>query len=396
VTPPEARSDLWRVEVDGQWLIFDPRRKRAHLLNTSAVTVLDLLDGHRGIDDVVERCAATTGVSPDVLRSDVVDAIDGLTAEGLVVTDVSIIEDTPPELPLTTDEPVVTGEAPQRTSRFRGIETTFDVATDDPALTARLDHLLSALSVPDTGAESPNDDRVVHHYTITTDSSTTTIALDGLVVVRLPAGPLVLQYLLWHIDRLVVATTTRHLLLHAGAVIADDGVTVLAGVMNSGKSTLTAALVRDGLGFITDEMVALDVGDQLVTPFPRPITLEFGSWPLFEATADDGAHASNGTRRYLDPDETADETGDETAAGTGESERRPITHLVFPQFVAGTEIELTPVAPADAALELARHTFTLDEDGMTALAALAVRVPAIRLRHPGIDVAVPALRGWLA
>jgi hypothetical protein len=376
VPPLRARPDLLRLPVGGQWIVFDPHRSRAHLLNPSAALVLDQLDGERDLDAVVRACSPAVAGRTPKLVADVATAIDEFVAEGLAGPDGAAVDDHPIGPAVSTDERIDDVIVPHRTRAFRGIETAFDIATDDQDLTGRLDHLLGALA-----DEDPPDER--HHYVIATGATAATIALDGSIVVRLPPGPLVVQYLLWHIDRLVTATTRHHLLLHAGAVSSPAGIAVLAGVMNSGKSTLTAALVRDGLAFVTDEMVAIDTVDHLVTPFPRPITLESGSWALFDETAADGRSGQTGSRRYLDPP---------TAPARV---RRPITHLVFPQFLADTELELTPVAPADAAIELVRHTFALDAAGLAALVDLVERVPSVRLRHPGIDVAVPALRAWI-
>ena len=64
-----------------------------------------------------------------------------------------------------------------------------------------------------------------------------------------------------------------HLLLHAGAVTADGQVTVFPGASGQGKSTLTAACLRRGFGYVTDELVAVDLDTQQVSGLARPLML---------------------------------------------------------------------------------------------------------------------------
>lgn len=64
-----------------------------------------------------------------------------------------------------------------------------------------------------------------------------------------------------------------HLLLHAGAVVRDGSAIVLPGASGEGKSTMTAACLRRGLGYVSDEMVALDLRSGDVTGLRRPLML---------------------------------------------------------------------------------------------------------------------------
>jgi hypothetical protein len=59
--------------------------------------------------------------------------------------------------------------------------------------------------------------------------------------------------------------------LHAAALADGDRATVFLGAPDAGKSTLCVELVREGLVYLSDELVVLD-GDQVVA-LPRPISL---------------------------------------------------------------------------------------------------------------------------
>ena len=79
-------------------------------------------------------------------------------------------------------------------------------------------------------------------------------------------------------DALAAATAIRvanstDLLLHAGAIAHTSGVVVFPGPSGSGKSTVTAACVQQGMGYVTDEIVAVDLSSLAVTGLPRPVML---------------------------------------------------------------------------------------------------------------------------
>jgi hypothetical protein len=60
--------------------------------------------------------------------------------------------------------------------------------------------------------------------------------------------------------------------VHAGCVAVDGRAIVIPGRTMSGKSSLTAALVRAGAAYFSDEYAVLD-RHGLVRPYPRPLAL---------------------------------------------------------------------------------------------------------------------------
>ena len=64
-----------------------------------------------------------------------------------------------------------------------------------------------------------------------------------------------------------------YLAVHAG-VVAHGGVAVaMPAVSGTGKSTLTAACLRRGFQYVSDEALCLSYDDGAVVPYPRPIGL---------------------------------------------------------------------------------------------------------------------------
>lgn len=64
----------------------------------------------------------------------------------------------------------------------------------------------------------------------------------------------------------------EHFAVHAGVVGTSNGVIAMPALSGGGKSTLTASLVKAGLGYLSDEALVLD-DDRAVIPYPKPFAL---------------------------------------------------------------------------------------------------------------------------
>ena len=69
-----------------------------------------------------------------------------------------------------------------------------------------------------------------------------------------------------------VIASTQHLAFHAGVVTLGDRVVAFPAQSGTGKSTMTVACTKLGLGYVSDEALALD-DDGRVLPYPRPLGL---------------------------------------------------------------------------------------------------------------------------
>lgn len=75
----------------------------------------------------------------------------------------------------------------------------------------------------------------------------------------------------------VATYSPRFVFLHAGAVLAESGLIVLAGPTFSGKSTLVKSLVEQGCRYFSDEFALFDEEGK-VHPFPRCLHERLGSF----------------------------------------------------------------------------------------------------------------------
>ncbi|HEY9390279.1 MAG TPA: hypothetical protein VIR27_11010 [Mycobacteriales bacterium] len=135
------------------------------------------------------------------------------------------------------------------------------------------------------------------------------------------------------------------LAVHAGVVARHGRVVAFPARSGQGKSTLTAACLRAGLDYVSDEALCLDWRDAGVLPYPRPLELSGWSRSALGLTA--------GPRDEL-----------VTAARLGARSARPplvLDHLVLlarhPAGAATEEVTLEPVSPQQGAAALLTRSF---------------------------------------
>jgi hypothetical protein len=201
----------------------------------------------------------------------------------------------------------------------------------------------------------------------------------------------VLNSLVATVNFAAIDAARGQLLPHAGAVARGDGATaLLCAPAGNGKSTLTAALVRRGLSYVTDETVSIDPLRMTIQQFRKPLSLKRGSHHL---------------RPDLRPDRwpTSAKLWMVPAGSLGGSPlpTGPLTPelLVFPRFEEGTEVAVEPVEPGEAAYLVGRQCSSLGavHDGpLPALARLVRRAPAYRLVHGDAEAAADAVENLWA
>jgi hypothetical protein len=127
---------------------------------------------------------------------------------------------------------------------------------------------------------------------------------DGRAVIGydLPAGSTAGQVLA-ELTRIAVDHSPR-LCIHAGLVSAAGGSIAVPGTSGLGKSTLTAALVQAGFGYLSDEVLAVPRTGGLPAPFARPLALTAGSWTALGL--DPASRPAAGDERLVAPEQLGD------------------------------------------------------------------------------------------
>lgn len=169
--------------------------------------------------------------------------------------------------------------------------------------------------------------------------------------------------------RLTEAVVRRSPLLtvHAAVVAGPRGVLVVPGHSGLGKTTLTAALVRAGFEYLSDEVLAVDRSTGEVYRFARPLSLAPDVWPLLglagECAPED---ESSDYERQFAPSRFG-------PVWPGGPVR--VSDVLLARRVAGGEPEVGVGSPSDAVTALLTRSFNhyLDPRGSLRTAAELVR-----------------------
>jgi hypothetical protein len=250
---------------------------------------------------------------------------------------------------------------------MRGLSYRFDVRCDDERLGDRVDAALAGLWAPET---APTAD---HWYSLTATpggAGTLDVSRDGETLAFDQCPGDALSWVVWDVNRSAAEASGQHLLFHAGALDAGGIGVLLPGTSGSGKSTLTAGLALAGLGYLTDELTALDLQSGQLLPYPKPITLKAGSFAVLPELDPDAGRSpglGGGAGRWAG-EEWQVAVGGDTGRRVGQACAPRL--VVVPRFAAGVPTHLTPLSNTEAFLSLALHAVNLLPHGVAGSAAL--------------------------
>jgi hypothetical protein len=202
----------------------------------------------------------------------------------------------------------------------------------------------------------------------------------------------IVEYLESDLLSLLIQNLDSHLLIHAGAVAAGDRGLLLPARAGSGKTTLTASLIRSGFSYATDEMAVIGTADSLLQPFPKALNLKTPSLQLLEPFGSD--------LEPVAPDDPVDDdrvhhlvVGRSGRLEPGCSCR--INRIVFPRYVAGEPDRLEPVPRARAIGEIAQLAFNyyrLKDGALDCLEGLVGGADCYRLTYSNLEAAIGILQ----
>ncbi len=259
-----------------------------------------------------------------------------------------------------------------RSPTLQALSFRFGVRCTDARLGSHIDSILTPLRSPVPAA---------HWYSLVMGShGGIDVFHDGALVKRLPDPTSCVAWLIWDINRAAVESTAEHLLLHAGGVEARGGGIVFPGPSGSGKSTLVVSLVRAGLNYLSDEIVALRLPDLELIAYPRSMVIKPGSFaPLAEVSsvkppvlpplsdsaptdAHQAKHAHQAKQWYLRPSEVRPNSVSLGGA---------LRFVVIPRYVPAAPTALRRLSHSEGFLSLATSSVNIREHGASGVRALA-------------------------
>jgi len=203
--------------------------------------------------------------------------------------------------------------------------------------------------------------RAEHVLTLSSSAGLWSVHIDATRVLSTPAPSVAFSYLLWEANRRAIDATTVAVPVHASAAVFDGGAIVLPGPMGAGKSTLVAALVRAGLGYLTDEVAAFDPVTRAIVPYPKYLSLGPELAHLLAAPPE-SVRPFIGDQTLVPPD----------VLRPGAAAPAAVPRLVVaPRFERGAAATIEPLRPAEALSTLAQHAFHIEQDGPRTLDVLA-------------------------
>ena len=177
----------------------------------------------------------------------------------------------------------------------------------------------------------------------------------------------------------LVDRSSGGLAIHAAAVAIGTRVALFPGVSGAGKTTLTAWLATRGFEYLTDELVFIPDGSETVVPFPRPLVVKAAARTAIAehvVALDEGDAVLHGRETTL---------VDPLLLGAAPSPAGlTLATVVFPTFQAGADRVSETLTRSEAGAGLMGgliNARNLPAHGFPAVAALARRVPAMRLRY---------------
>jgi hypothetical protein len=245
---------------------------------------------------------------------------------------------------------------------LRGLSFRFAVHCEDERLRHQVDVLFAGLREP--GA-APVD----HWYALTDaagGAGSFDVTRDGEPLAQGQRPGDALGWVVWDVNRSAAAASGEHLLFHAGALDAGGTGILLPGTSGSGKSTLTAGLARAGLGYLTDELAALDLGRGHLLPYAKPVTLKHGSFAVLPDLHPDRV-GGPGAGPWAGEEWQVAMGG---ATGRRVGQPCPPSLVIVPRYAPGAPTALTPLSDTEGFLSLALHAVNLLPHGVAGSAAL--------------------------
>lgn len=380
-------NDLREATIGDETLVLEYSNARCHVLNASSSAVWPLMGGEHTIGEVIEDIAAEADLDRTVITPIVMAAVQGFVDTGLIEVIVRTeepggehgIEPASPS-EQTAEDRAAAEQAERLAARLARrrewhsiVSRTIDrihgltvhgpwqfgdvratIATDSATVGEYLDHILAGLRAEQGGPEEQATVRIHIVRRRRTDHELVSTYFDGQCTARPTSPASAIEETLRDLNLLATTRTSGAVLLHAGAVEFDGRVVVVTGESGRGKSTLTAALVRAGGAYLTDELVIIEPENLWVRPYPKPLDLDPTSLELLELPPDDGFVVA---KRHVAPGELGEISLGGTLAGV---------------FVLGPDrMTIEEFGPVRGVTELLPNVFAATHDSPGSLAMLA-------------------------
>jgi hypothetical protein len=196
-------------------------------------------------------------------------------------------------------------------------------------------------------------------------------------------------------DMMMTAAFQSHPLLiklHAASVEKKGRVVVMPAVAGSGKSTLTASMLRHGFKLFSDEATSMDKNGY-VQPLPFSLNIKEGSWdvlaPIYPHLENLDVHSrfDGQNIRFLPPEPMHEG-------------RQKASHIVFPRYTPGSRTLLTPLGTTPALLKIKEAGYyvqdNMDDKKFALIIDNLLSLPKYSLVYSDLDEAITMIDDLIA
>jgi len=390
--------------VDGSMVVLDRNRARCHVMNLSGGVVWTAIDNRRSVREIIDLLVAENELQRAEAESIVGVALHGYVDADLVEL-VGAVDDAADGDGSAASAANVTVAFGDRRAKWQPTierclaqrpgatilgplafgDVVVTIGTDIPEMASYFGNRLAQMHVTDGWVSSDNDQSVWIVNRGLDDSGRCSVYVNGRRNMRGIARSRAVERVLQDLNLAAISHTRESILLHAGAVELEGRVVVIAGVSGQGKSTLTAALVRSGFSYVTDELVIIGPSTGFVRPYLKPLDLGAESLRMLDLDPDDEFVVD---KKHVAPSEI----GEVSPGG-----RVSLIVILDPDASGIDEIE--SLGPVDALTTMLPNVFaeTHDSpDSLDQLADLCASVPVLRMARRPIAENVEVIRATLA
>jgi hypothetical protein len=213
------------------------------------------------------------------------------------------------------------------------------------------------------------------------------VALEGLG----PYEPFL--HFTWDVNRQALGCGRGYVMVHAAAAALGQSGILLPARMDAGKTTLVAGLLKSGFSYLSDEAAVIDPRSLKVLPFPKPLSIDEGSFGVLSALQPE---VDGSVKPFVESQWQVSPLAIRKDSLSGTVSPRVI---VFPRYEPGCKTTIQEVGRQEALLELLRHTFNFHELGrrnLEVLARLIRNVPCLRMTSGSLQDACTQLQALMA
>lgn len=376
-----------------QLLVFSERTQTLYSLNSSAAFMWLCLESGRSMDETSELVSETFNIGFEQALSDVEAIVAQWKGAGLLrsAEPIDVLLDVAGALESIFPEPEpYQGTLPGRFHSelcFRLAGSTFLVRCAREEYERQLRPVLAHL---ETAAGL--HDEVLY---VVNDGDDHVIVFDGLIAGCFPLPEQIPPALSQTVLRAAYRRVNYLISVHGAVVHNGSQCVILAGPSGIGKSTLTAALIKDGLGYFTDEVAVLHRETRRVVPVPAGLRIKESAWAVMSQLYHDFDQspiyrlADGGRLRYFRPPERALPSGYESGL--------PVCALIFPRYAPEEETVLRSLDRVDALHRLQDAGYeaghNLDGERVQELLDWISGVDCHEMTVSSLDDAVTIIRG---